>query len=519
MKENIIINAVNTYLTHRPGTVLIGMQDALIDGFYLDTTAYNFFKDPLAIHNISPTTTPYSNTYASGFMYGVNEAFGQNMFNTTMDITPNYNKFLIDSSSQINSNNNYENNLSYHYISDIAGIATFSHKYNRYLDGIYKTTNIPNIFLRHEEGEITYVSNNNKIVSFNAVTLATVREIALVGAGYSRMSILSYDYEKIKYINYTVLNNNDTFKYEILEMDLKSFATSIKSQGQYNKMRYRFDPNGYLSNKYDTMSETLLAYPVLDDNSRGAHLFRYIESIDRFELIDDCLEDLIETNITNNRCMLRIVNGQILILRHYIATENQNTPAYSVLQINMMAPVRSKVTLMNHLTLNELGSSIQSHKSIHVLDAIGSNIAIYSDASKTFTFLKYNNLLYKYVLLRTESNARSIFLDRQNNKLISYKSNNSIRLAVYNNILRQIYIEYPDTYVKYEGVNIPIQVQVYVLRNAEFENKRIRLQITQGGQFGPGVYEREINTSDVGKTSVSVTITSAQNLQINTEFV
>lgn len=518
MKENIIIQNVNSNITHRPGSVLVGMQDALIDGMYVDCENYNFYKDPLAFHNTSPTTIPYSHTYTQNFQYCINESVGQVMLNSNMDATNRWNKYLTDSSSQISSNTFYDQNLSFHYLTDVAGICTFSHRYNRYLEGIYKTTSVPLIFVKGYEGNVVYISTDNRCISFNTMSLNTIRNVNMLLVGYSKIAIYKYDENSIRYFCYSVESNNLQLKYAICDLNLNSFNLEVITESTIPKLRYNLDPNGFWSNAYTYGADDLFAVPTLYNGTRGAAILKYNPKTNELLFVADQSCTVPEINVGNNRAMLRIIDGSVILLQHFVVAENQNMIPVTIWHINLNLARDSRLIPKYESTLNSKGLPLQSHKSIHLLDSRGKYIAMYSASSKSYLIMKYNHALAKYIPLRIEQNTRSVFIDLNNNKLISYKNDNSIRLSVLNPTLRMIYVEYSEEYIEYKGVNITTNITLYVLRNAEFESKDVTLQIVQGGIFSDGSLSQTFNTDDKTVIQIPVIINSDKNLIIRPEF-
>jgi len=540
--SNELVHKTRIYEDYRPGTLLLGSNDALLDGYYLLFDNYNVYRDPMHSVNFDNVRTYYSLTRSTGFEFAFNSKNNVMMLNSsTMSVDPASRNLTPTS------------NTSYHFditrfktyfMSNIKSIfGVFDHSVNNFdiaNNSMYTTNTQPSMVIGNNATEVgLYNCTTEYYSTCNLNTYQRIMHLNTSTSGYIGYILENIELDSIfkkLYVKYTYTSVGSTLSFKIKTVDRR-----VNTITQIYEVDLLVDETDYprysvsysnISNIIDVGPNKYMAIPKYVEDEIGLKIGYTLFVIDDVNIskIGDYFADEYDIYFSENTITYRgtdLINRLHAYIKidydvetnlHTVMIINKNTSQFETalyksfkLAGNSTAVVNSKV-IYNHQRFNNTAGI----STVHLVSA-----------DTRYIVLKYNGYIYAGIwnnsireyIFSNIAYSTDYIVDFNNRKFILTDRDKIFVEPMYSSEY-EIYITFDQQYYKYLGEDISASISVACIAVDKLIDKELILKISGDCVFtATGLQTMQMTTSTYDYYDINVTITGPSVINVYSEII
>jgi len=540
--SNELVHKMRVYEDYRPGTTLIGSNDALIDGYYLLFDNYNIYRDPMHSVNFNNAITYYSLTRSTGFEFSVNSKNNVIMLNSN-DIA----RDLAWYNLTLNSNISYYFDVSRfksYFMSNLKQIfGVFDHNLNNFIPAnsqMYTNFTDPALQIWSDSTYVGFYSTQNEYYSVaNLDTLQRTMSLNTNINGYE-----GYIYENIStesvfkklYIKSTHDVDGNKLSFIIKSIDrLINTITEIYSTEilmDSDETQHYYQDYGNISNIFEIGANKYIVIPKYIEDSVGLKIGITMLLINDTAImkVGDYFNDQYDVYFNDNSITYRDINLVSIFKTYTKVNYDVDSNTHTIIMITSSS-ISLEYALYKSFKLKS-NSIIPSEYNIIYNSGNFSNtnpiniIHLASNDAK-YIVLKYSDSIYagiwnQYISEYVFSNIAygENFVADFNNRKFIISNGDSIYVSYMYSTEYEIYIKFADELYKYLGEDIESFISVACIAVDKLISKDLYLTIKGNCVFtSNGEKTLQISTDATSKIDVDITITGPDFVQIHSEIM
>ena len=540
--SNELVHKMRVYEDYRPGTVLIGLNDALIDGYYLLFDNYNIYRDPMHSVNYDNKITYYSLTRNTGFEFSVNSKNNIIMLNSN-NIACDLAWYNLTSNSNISYYFDISRFKSY-FMSNLKSIfGVFDHSLNNFIpanDKMYTKFSDPALQIWSNDTYVGFYSTQDEY--YSVCNLDTLQRTMYLDTSVSKYE--GYIYENIStepifkklYVKSTHDSEGNKLNFIIKSVDRlintisEIYSTEILIDS--DETQHYYQDYGNISNIFEVGANRYLVIPKYVEDNIGLKIGITMFLIEDTAItnVGDYFNDKYDLYFEDNQIL---DSGVDLISKFKTYTKvnyDVDSNTHTIIMINSCS-VSLECALYKSFKL-ESNSIVPSEYNITYNSGNFSNtnpidIVHLASNDANYIVLKYSDSIYagiwnKYISEYIFSNIAygTDFIADFNDRKFIISNRDSIYVSYMYSNEYEIYVKFADELYKYLGEDIKSSISIACIAVDKLISKKLYLTIEGDCVFtSNGEQTLQISTDSTSKIDVDITITGPSLVQIHSEIM